>query len=649
MEHKPHCVFLLLVAVLAMAFALAGAAAPVAARPINPASDLTSSIVARPVLAKGGMRGAPTGPHVLPGGSTVSGVLSSDDIWGPGTITVTGDIVINAGVTIDIVPGTTVQMAINDGGDLGFDATHIEYMVAGTLRAQGPVTFTSQSQGPACQDWVGINFLAGGAGYLQDTLVEYGVHAVEIHTTNPITIADSTLRHNCHLAPPFTYGRGAGLLIDKGTHLITNTMIYDNFVVAGLGSKFAEGGGVEIVYPAGPSLFENCTLYDNHAQNVEQDAAGGGMNIGAADPILRHCEIFSNSVTARQRAFGGGVNLDNSSAVLEANTFIHDNNAFAQTSHAWGGGVSIGEALMSVPPAPVIRDSKITTNTCQTPFDQVTALWCFGGGIGFYGGSWTQTVISGTVVADNQNLGAAAAGGGIGMDGGASADHFDGNLVVNNVAQSGGWGAYGGGVCLFDSNPVTVSNSLVFHNLVDGAGRSLAAHGGGIYADGPGFQLVNNTVVSNTTANAFQTYGGGVFLDDGNLFSTIVVDNTAGPHGGGGADGGGVFWQGGVADYNDVWNNACLAAGCGVNYSAPGVPPANDIVADPLFIGSGDVATRHHLAPRSPCVDQVAAAIPGIPYLDHDYDGDSRPINVKHDIGFDEVLAYIYLPLVVQD
>jgi hypothetical protein len=92
---------------------------------------------------------APASPLGLPGGSTISGTLATNDTWGPGTITVTGDILISPGVIITVSPGTTVQMATHDGANLGIDANRIEYIVRGTLRASGPVTFTSQSDTPA--------------------------------------------------------------------------------------------------------------------------------------------------------------------------------------------------------------------------------------------------------------------------------------------------------------------------------------------------------------------------------------------------------------------------------------------------------------------------------------------------------------------
>jgi hypothetical protein len=86
-------------------------------------------------------------PLLLPGGSTISGALMSSDTWGPGVITLTGDVLIYPGVTITIAPGTKVQIATSDGYNQGVDASRIEFIVGsgGALRANGPVTFTSKS------------------------------------------------------------------------------------------------------------------------------------------------------------------------------------------------------------------------------------------------------------------------------------------------------------------------------------------------------------------------------------------------------------------------------------------------------------------------------------------------------------------------
>lgn len=174
---------------------------------------------------------APAAPlQNLPDGSTINGTLSTDDDWGPGTITVTGDVTITAGTIITINPGTTVQMNITDVLKSGTDITRTEWIISGTLRANGPVTFTSQGSPPACADWYGLRFMPDSDGYLDDAIVEYAVHSVVISTTNPISVTDSTLRYNCHVLSPSEFGDvwGAGMAIFTGTHYVASTHIYSN-------------------------------------------------------------------------------------------------------------------------------------------------------------------------------------------------------------------------------------------------------------------------------------------------------------------------------------------------------------------------------------------------------------------------------------
>jgi hypothetical protein len=300
----------------------------------------------------------------LSGDRTISGVLASSDSWGPNAvITITGDVLIAPGVTLAINPGTTIRIATSDASNLGIDPNRIEYLVQGTLQVNGPVTFTPLGTTPVCADWVGIYFQPGSSGYLDQTLVEYGVHAVEIETLNPIHVTASTLRFNCH-QPPAGDAWGAGMAIYAGTHQIINTDIYGNLVQAGTGGAWAEGGGVQIVPGAGPSLFQDCGIYDNFVDNsqLNGDAAGGGMNVLFADPIVHHCDIHNNEVLADQRAFGGGVCLDNSSAVIRADTRIHHNFASSMNQSAYGGGVSIGQAMTPGPVAPRIEASRVISN-----------------------------------------------------------------------------------------------------------------------------------------------------------------------------------------------------------------------------------------------------------------------------------------------
>ncbi|MBN1976688.1 MAG: hypothetical protein JW918_04730 [Anaerolineae bacterium] len=504
--------------------------------------------------------------------------------------------------------------------------------------------FTSQISPTACGDWGRLYFSPNSAGYLDGAIVEYGVHAVEINTTNRITIANSTLRHNCH-KPAAGDAWGAGLAIHAGTHLVTNTIIHDNQVEAGIGGNWAQGGGVEIKPLAGPTVFENCEVYLNVAGNLQsgKDAAGGGLNVQWTDPILRNCEVYSNSVYAETgRVFGGGVYLGESSAVIEAGTRIHGNTATsAWYGPAYGGGVCIGEAGMPVSPRPVIRDSQVTSNTATTGPGSTLGIF-YGGGIAFYDNSSTRAIVSGTLIAGNvalNNLNASGfvCGGGIGMASGASADRFAGNLIRDNSTGNSGGLVLGGGICLLSTNDVTATNNLILGNEAFMG----PARGGGVYADGPRSYLVNNTIVNNSTIGE----GGGVYLANGVLSNTLVVDNYAY------LDGGGVYWAGGSAGYNDVWGNTFDSQIDPLedvgNYAAGGSPrPATDVYTDPLFIGSGDPATRYHLRLNSPCIDAGTSMglVPG-----QDYDGDPRPRGSRHDIGFDEVrVRRTYLPLALR-
>jgi hypothetical protein len=443
------------------------------------------------------------------------------------------------------------------------------------------------------------------------------------------------------------------LVLYDGTHLVTNTAIHDNRAETNLNTAapgtWAEGGGVHMVYPAGPTLFENCKLYDNHALNHQMagyggDAGAGALNVLRADPIIRHCEIYSNTSTGDQRAFGGGLYLGDSNAVIEADTYIHDNQTLGSTM-AYGGGICLSEAGMPAPTRPIIRDSRVTSNMAYIAgHPSGVRIASIGGGVAFYENSQTRAVISNTLIGGNTASAFASdtCGGGIGMAKGASADRFEGNLIRDNQLGSTpdpNIVGLGGGICLTSTNSVTVTNNLIFNNRIGGMGVA-SQRGGGIYANGSDSYLVNNTIVSNTALYGGQ--GGGVYLADGVLSNTVVVSNSA-PHFST-ADGGGVFWAGGSVGYNDVWGNSCLT---GTNYATGGKPrPPTDISADPLFTGSGDLATRYHLQLNSPCID-AGTSVGLVP--DQDYDRDPRPHGSQHDIGFDEAWGRrTFLPLVLR-
>ncbi|MBN1137552.1 MAG: DUF11 domain-containing protein [Anaerolineae bacterium] len=233
-------------------------------------------------------------PEQGAGGHTLRGTLAQSGTWGPGTITVTGDLLIAAGVVITVAPNTSLQMATSDGANLGIDPARIEWIVSGTLQVNGPVTFTSQSGNPAGGDWYGIRFRPGSAGWLDGSVVEYGVAGVSIDAASP-NLVNNTIRymhgedgsHGAHGLPGSpgvdgTDGTAGGpaygiYLVGNSSSLIQSNTVYS--ITGGLGGHGGNGGGGVNGYPSGAD-----------GGNGGQGAAGGGAAgiwaAGGAAPLI---------------------------------------------------------------------------------------------------------------------------------------------------------------------------------------------------------------------------------------------------------------------------------------------------------------------------------------------------------------------------
>ena len=159
--------------------------------------------------------------------------------------------------------GNAVLSPLTDGANLGVDATRIEYIVLGTLRVNGPVTFTSQSATPAGGDWVGIRFLAGSGGWLNGAVVEYGEGGVSIADASPAP-RGNTVRYmhgddgndGAIGTPGNPGGIGTGGGPAYGIHItgVASPVVELNTVYSitgGIGGDGGNGGGGWPGYPAG--------------------------------------------------------------------------------------------------------------------------------------------------------------------------------------------------------------------------------------------------------------------------------------------------------------------------------------------------------------------------------------------------------------
>ncbi len=140
-----------------------------------------------------------------------SGVLDKDEVWS-GRIHVTGDIDVMEGVTLTILPGTIVKIALTDDQHKGrdepvtggihfpkdppfYEKEKISIYIRGTLNAIGTpdnmIVFTSESATPTTQDWGGLDIFHGRLEY---AIVEYAQYN-NIQHSSDVVIANSIIRN----------------------------------------------------------------------------------------------------------------------------------------------------------------------------------------------------------------------------------------------------------------------------------------------------------------------------------------------------------------------------------------------------------------------------------------------------------------------
>ena len=97
---------------------------------------------------------------------------------------------------------------------------------------------------------------------------------------------------------------------------------------------------------------------------------------------------------------------------------------------------------------------------------------------------------------------------------------------INYYTMNHGGGA---GVTMF--NNATLKNCIIYDNI-NNAGRR--GKGGGIFCDGIGATISGCFILNNrVTGSHNQNYGGGIFMNDGTCFNTLIANNYSTQYGGG--------------------------------------------------------------------------------------------------------------------
>jgi len=207
--------------------------------------------------------------------TTIAGTLDSDETWS-GDVSLEGDITVPEGVTLTILPGTTVAFpAFFDSTYSGENSSQSELIVNGTLLAEGtegePILFTSDAPWNSRKgDWLGI--CVNGNLRLKNALVEYATYGIKFvgdEDADEIHIQNCTIHHNS--------GHGIDVYVDSDANIsafIDSSTISDN-----------DGNGISCRAYTGNTTLNvticNNTISDNGETGIYCFADGG-----SGDPAL---------------------------------------------------------------------------------------------------------------------------------------------------------------------------------------------------------------------------------------------------------------------------------------------------------------------------------------------------------------------------
>ncbi|MBC7225945.1 MAG: right-handed parallel beta-helix repeat-containing protein [Thermoflexales bacterium] len=392
-----------------------------------------------------------------------------------------------------------------------------------------------------------------------------------------------------------------------------------------LGNKFY---GIHIAHGAMPVVISNTIAFNGRGIHVE----------GNSSPWIYSNLIYGHNASAaslNRSGSGGGIFCENSSPIISANV-ITNNVAYTGTDHyGYGGGIALWGCSGSV-----IGGNLIVSNTANAAGEG------YGGGLFLSTSSANLLVSHNTIMSNTAGFNVNSYGGGLHLRYGYESNALiTSNVIRGNRAAANGYG-FGGGLHLFYSGATVDSNIIIGNHALHGGALSTAnsafftatnnfiAHnsGSGVYCwaspDPSQGLLVHNTIVQNDSSGVELRQNSSLTLTNNIIVSHTACGITAWPDAGNSA----------VADYTLFFGNGYDTGGGAPITSTHAITGRNPLFLDPA-------AGNYHLRAGSPAVNAGIA----IPWLTADIDGDPRPIGAGYDIGADEYIAWVYLPLVLRN
>ena len=329
-------------------------------------------------------------PEPEPTEITTSGHITEDETWS-GTVHVTGEIFIEEGATVTILPGTTVLFTAHQddqhfgaAGQLDeWIAQHndptwtLEYAeshitVRGRIVARGTpedmIVFTSDSPTPDAGDWQQLHL--GHGSVIEYCIIEYGRVGIDVpeETGDSILISHNIIRHilwtsigtHSHSSPTITYNE----IFHGGGH--------GGITVLGEGSSPLIAHNIIKECKAGIGILENSSPVVEYNVFVDNDTAGIGVNRAGDSTVIRYntisCPngpsmhttykgevIYQSYILSGENYTADGISIVDSSPTVSNNEMFQCNNA---------GIIIMGDS------SPAINHNTIRENNIGILFEQ---------------------------------------------------------------------------------------------------------------------------------------------------------------------------------------------------------------------------------------------------------------------------------------
>jgi hypothetical protein len=208
------------------------------------------------------------------------------------------------------------------------------------------------------------------------------------------------------------------------------------------------GGGVYVYGPAGSLSMINSTIADNEAQNQ-----GGGVYVFGGAIDITNSSISNNKTLSATSGLGGGLLLNNATALSIDSSTIDGNEA------SYGAGIYYMRTGGTA--AGTIRNSTISNNVATG----------YGGGLHLIFSGNVDFRILNTTVSSND---ASVRGGGVYFDSGGTGiglQIINATIAYNEVASA----AAGGGIYVAaNRSKINVHNTIIAENLALGSSHNIA-------------------------------------------------------------------------------------------------------------------------------------------------------------------------------